>query len=81
MIRLLLIATLSLTCAACASAGESASDGAKNRSYQLDPGPADYDALQRASALCKTRGGSLVPRKDANLEQLSDYSCIIAKGK
>ena len=76
-----LIAALCLTCTACATAGQNADQGAKGRSYQLDSGVADYDSLQRATALCKSRGGTLVPVKDANLEHLSDYTCVIPKGK
>jgi putative hemolysin len=81
MIRIAVIAALSLGAAACSTVSQNATQGAQGRSYQLDPGTADYDSLQRATALCKSRGGTLVPRKDANLEELSDYSCVIPKSK
>jgi hypothetical protein len=84
MIRWLVIAALAMTCASCAGASGSAATSPdaplmKNRSYQLDPGAADYDSLRRATELCKTRNGTLVPRKDADLTELSDYSCVIDK--
>ncbi len=80
MKRLLLIAALGLMTTACATMGDTPAQGAKGRSYTLDEGPADYDSLHRATELCKSRGGSLVPVKDADLTELSDYSCVIPKG-
>jgi putative hemolysin len=81
MIRIAASLALLIGAAACSTVSQDATQGANGRSYQLDAGTADYDSLKRATDLCKSRGGSLVPRQDANLEKLSDYSCVIPKSK
>ena len=75
---LLSILAAGLTCAACASNGAPPAPSGGG-SYRLEGGTADYDALQRATTLCRARGGALEPRKDADLTELSDYSCVVPK--
>ena len=76
---LIAAAVMALACSACATT--SGGDPLAGRSYRLDSGAADYDSLQRATALCNSRGGSLKPDNGADLTELSSYSCVIAKDK
>jgi hypothetical protein len=50
-----------------------------DRSYALDRGDANYDALKAASATCAARGGVIRLRKDYDGRDLSDYDCLIGK--
>jgi len=66
MIRLV---PLLLLLSACAAPG----------SYSLDRGAANYDDLQRASELCRQRGGHIEPTGQGDPYQLSNYTCVIDK--
>jgi hypothetical protein len=68
MIRI--AAILALTLAACAS----------ETSYSLGQGIASYDELQRQTAACSARGGTIRPNNQSDPSQLSNYSCVIPRG-
>jgi len=50
-------------------------------SYSLGRGIVSYDELRRASETCKARGGVIEPKSQGDPAQLSNYTCVIAKGK
>ena len=50
-------------------------------SYGLGRGIATYDELARATETCRARGGTIVPPSTGgDPAQLSNYTCVIAKG-
>ncbi len=50
-------------------------------SYALGRGIADYDELARATADCRARGGTIkAPTNGGDPTQLSNYTCVVAKG-
>ena len=52
-----------------------------NDSYSLGRGIASYDELRRATETCQGRGGSIRPTNQGDPAQLSNYTCVIGKGK
>lgn len=65
-----------LTLSACAESGASA------QSYSLGRGVVNYDELRRAGDRCKADGGTLQAKQDGgDPAQLSNYTCVIPKGK
>ncbi len=55
--------------------------GLADRSYVLDQGDANYDALKAATAACEAKGGAIRPRKDYDQRDLSGYECAIGKAR
>jgi hypothetical protein len=54
---------------------------AQTTSYALGGGVATYDELQRATELCRERGGRIEPHgKGGYPYQLSNYTCVIGGG-
>ena len=50
-------------------------------SYSLGRGIATYDELARATEGCRERGGTIkAPTNGGDPTQLSNYTCIVAKG-
>ena len=68
-----LVPLMLLALGACASA--------PNDSYSLGRGIASYDDLRRATETCNTRGGVIQPKSQGDPAQLSNYTCVITKGK
>ena len=51
-------------------------------SYALGRGVANYDELARATEDCRARGGTIKPPTNGgDPTQLSNYTCVIAKGE
>ena len=80
MTRLNTLGLLGLAAApllACASLGDPA-----GQSYSLGNGVVSYDELRRAGDQCKASGGVIQAKQDGgDPAQLSNYSCVIPKGK
>ena len=50
-------------------------------SYSLGRGVATYDELARATEACRARGGTIrPPSTGGDPAQLSNYTCVIARG-
>jgi hypothetical protein len=50
-------------------------------SYSLGRGVVNYDELRRAGEKCKADGGVIQAKQDGgDPAQLSNYTCVIAKG-
>ena len=50
-------------------------------SYGLGRGIATYDELARATEACRARGGTIrPPSTGGDPAQLSNYTCVIARG-
>jgi hypothetical protein len=63
--------------AACASGAAPA-----KTSYSLGRGVVSYDELRRASEQCVADGGKIEAKQDGgDPAQLSNYTCVISKGK
>jgi hypothetical protein len=60
-----------------------ASDAAPAKtSYSLGRGVVSYDELRRASDKCVADGGKIEAKQDGgDPAQLSNYTCVISKGK
>ena len=60
-----------------------ASDAAPAKtSYSLGRGVVSYDELRRASDQCVVDGGKIEAKQDGgDPAQLSNYTCVISKGK
>jgi hypothetical protein len=59
-----------------------AEGGAGAQSYSLGRGVVNYDELRRAGDRCKADGGTLQAKQDGgDPAQLSNYTCVIPKGK
>ncbi|CAN5386137.1 hypothetical protein BH10PSE4_BH10PSE4_15490 [soil metagenome] len=76
--HILAVAGLGLVLAGCATDDVA---GAKS-SYSLGRGTASYDELRRDSAQCVADGGKIEAKQDGgDPTQLSNYTCVISKGK
>ena len=75
-LSLIALVTGALSLSACAAVNAAAFD----QSYSLDSGLASYDALARAGALCKSRGGTIKPPTLGDTKMLSNYTCSIPAG-
>jgi hypothetical protein len=55
---------------------------APDASYSLGSGIASYDDLRRATETCNARGGRIQPNNvGGDPADLSNYTCVIGKGK
>jgi hypothetical protein len=50
-------------------------------SYELDHGPADYDALKAATDKCHADGGQIVLKNGYDNRELSNYECKLGGAK
>jgi hypothetical protein len=50
-------------------------------SYSLGRGIVSYDELRRQTGICQERGGRIEPKSEGDPAQLSNYTCVISKGK
>ena len=77
-LTILALVGLSLATAACAT-----DDVAPAKSsYSLGRGVVSYDELRRASDQCAADGGKIESKQDGgDPAQLSNYTCVISKGK
>ncbi|HXU99633.1 MAG TPA: hypothetical protein VG166_03965 [Caulobacteraceae bacterium] len=50
-------------------------------SYDLDHGPADYDALKAATDKCHADGGEIVLKNGYDSRELSNYECKVGGAK
>ncbi len=66
-----LVATTLLILAACAGGGGS---------YELEHGPASYDALKRATEKCQADGGHIALKSGYDSRELSNYECRMGGG-
>jgi hypothetical protein len=71
------------TLVGCLALGACATDEATSpSSYALGRGVVSYDELRRASDKCRADGGNIEAKQDGgDPAQLSNYTCVISKGK
>jgi hypothetical protein len=67
-----LVAIGLLVLGACAAGG--------GGSYELEHGPAGYDALKRATEKCQADGGHVVLKPGYDQRELSNYECRMGGG-
>ena len=73
-----LLAGLGLVLAGCATDDVASA----KTSYSLGRGVASYDQLRRDSEKCAADGGKIESKQDGgDPAQLSNYTCVISKGK
>jgi hypothetical protein len=71
---------LCVLAAAAVSACASVNAAVNDQSYALEGGEASYDALARAGATCRARGGTVKPTGQGDKTMLSNYYCSIPAG-
>jgi hypothetical protein len=72
----ILCAIAAAALSACATVNAAVND----QSYALEGGDVSYDALARAGAACKARGGTIKPSGQGDNTMLSNYYCSIPAG-
>ena len=73
-------AILCILAASAVSACATVNAAVKDESYSLEGGEVSYDALARAGAACKARGGVVKPTGQGDNTMLSNYYCSIPAG-
>ena len=75
---MLALVALGLALSACATDDVASAKS----SYSLGRGVASYDQLRRDSEKCAADGGKIESKQDGgDPAQLSNYTCVISKGK
>jgi hypothetical protein len=73
-------AILCILATAAVSACATVNAAVNDQSYALEGGEVSYDALARAGAACKARGGTIKPSGQGDNTMLSNYYCSIPAG-